>query len=496
MRMMTVATILLLCASTPADEVRAAAIDLAGLPAVERPTTRYVTLYNVPATDREATAAAVSYLLNAVSRGPTIVRPAVAAESNLLRFDLRWYGLSAELWESLVSQGEPYFHITTNVVADAGEARNRKRLLNTPIASERQTAVTESPASTVRVPAAPVADSLAVSRVYTDGGWIDLELAATVRSLTGSGGALVRADWFVSRVSVPPFYYRLAGVAETRDGWYADLGIDRDKVVELRANHGANVLRSGVTRHVRRVSRWQGPLGGVWQTYDVSASGPGKDPFRDPTFDGRGFQYEASELIAAKANGLHVFALFDAQGRRQDAVPDKIAKDDSDPRGDGIIVPLLSCVRCHVEDGLRPVRNDQRRLLSRGVELYAESPELAQQLAEFYSSPKFDRDLVRDREDYAAAVESATELPPERLAAALAQVYRDYVYELVTPRTAARELGIDINLLPLVLRAADDPVLLALADGLDVQRDQWEASFAQAALLSAAHKSVTSDQKE
>ncbi|MGE0609966.1 MAG: hypothetical protein AB7O62_22945 [Pirellulales bacterium] len=428
-------------ASTPADEVRRALADVVLLAEEERATTRYATLYNVPKGEREVTAAVVGYLLNAVSHSATIVRPAeVEKGPRLLRFDLRWYGLSAEQWEDLI-RDEPYFRA-----------------------------------------AAPAAGE---DNGYADGGWIDSEQAATLRQLCHSQGPIVRADWLVSRISVPPAYYDLAGVAETRGQWYADLGVDPRQVVELKANHGANILRSGVTRQVRRVSRWQGTLGGVWQTYDVSGSGPGKDPFRDPTFDGRGFNFEAGEMIAAKSNGLHLFALYDAAGRRQDAVPDRIAKDDSDPLGDGIIVPLLSCVRCHVEDGLRPVQNDQRTLLSRGVDLYAKSPDLAQRLAEFYGGPHLDRDIVRDRQDYAAAVQRACGLTPAELSASLAGVYREYVYELVTPDMAARGVGTAAEELPRLFRASHDPVLLSLAVGLSVQREQWIAAFAETAVLAA-----------
>ncbi len=450
MRMPNLCLLLAVCSMNPAHEVRAALADVVMLAEDERATTRYVTLYNLPAQQRPAAAAALSYLLNAVSHSPTIVRPtAIDDEQRLWRFDLRYYGLSAAQWESLTSRDEPYFHL---------------------LAPRRQAGGAAD-------------DELTVSIA---GGWIDPEHAATLRTLSGSDAAIVRADWLVAQLSVPPLYYQLADVAETRDEWYANLGVEPRLVVHLGANHGANILRSGVTRQVRRVSRWQGTLGGVWQTYDVSSSGPGKDPFRDPTFDGQGFQFEASEMIAAKANGLHLFALYDAAGRRQDAVPDRIAKDDSDPHGDGIIVPLLSCVRCHIEDGLRPVQNDQRILLSRGVELYAKSPALAQQLAEFYGNPKFDRDLARDRQDYAAAVERACGLSPAELAVSLARVYRNYVYELVAPDVAARELGVAAQQLPALLRAAHDPSLLALAVGLDVQREQWQAAFAEAALLAAA----------
>jgi len=433
-------TVLLLAAlcHSPADEVAAALADVRGLPAESWATTRYLTLYNLPAAEREETAAAVSYLLNAVSRTARIVRPNSLADGRLLRFDLQWYGLPAEVWEELIADGEPYFHVAGN---DASTARAAKFL--------------------------------------GDGGWLNQPQAAELRALTHSAGAIARADWFLTRLAVPPHYYRFADVAEREADFFISLGLDVKTIGRLRADEGANLIRSGVTRKVRRVARRQGPLGGAWQTYDVEQSTAERDPLRNP-FD---FTYDATEHIAAKANGLHLFALYDRAGRRQDSVPDRVAKDASDPHGDGIIVPLLSCVRCHVEDGLRPFDNDQRRLLAGDVELFAARPDLAERLAAFYETDLGKR-LRRDREDYAAAVAAATGgQTVEATAAALARAYDRYVNELVTPAAAARELGIEGGSLRAALGRSNDPVILALCEGLAVQRQQWEASFAEAALL-------------
>lgn len=144
---------------------------------------------------------------------------------------------------------------------------------------------------------------------------------------------------------------------------------------------------------------------------------------------------------------------------------------------------MLSCVRCHVEDGLRPFANDQRRLLQGRVTLSAEQPENADRLAAFYLS-NIDRRLQRDRDDYAAAVAACTGgMTPAEAARALGEAYRAYVDDLVTPEQAARELGLSPTQLVAVLSASDDPVILALCEGLAVQRQQWESSYAQAAIL-------------
>lgn len=435
--------------TTPADEVRAALADLAHVAPAAQATTRYLSLANLPATERERTVVAVDFVLNAVSRGPLARRVERVAGTSLLRWNLLHYAADeatlAEMlaaYEQLASE-DPYWHLRTEVL----DPRTKKR-----------------------------------REVFTDGGWTDLAAAAQLRAATGSAGALLRADWFIAKVAAPPHYYRLAGVPATKAEFLVSLGLDTQTIERLGADDGANLLRSNITRQVRRIVRRQGPLGGAWETFDVARSTAERDPFRNPF----GFRFDAGEDIAAKPNGMHVYALFDAAGRRADAVPPDIARDDSDPHGDGQVVPLLSCVRCHVEDGLRPFVNDQRRLLEAGVDLLVDDPRRAGRLAQFYGGDRLARHLARDREDYAAAVVKATGVAPREAGAALAAVYRRQVYELVSPAMAAAELGAGQPATALAaLRGSHDPVLLALATGLSVQRAAWEASFAEAALRCA-----------
>lgn len=433
----------------PAGELAAALADLEGsVPPGRQGQTRYLTLYALPAEEWLEAEAAVSLVLNSLSRADTIARPEQVSGSGgrLLRLSLDDYGLPHDGWEA-VAADDPYWHLRTIVLAGPADA------------------------GTVEV--------------FTDGGWVGLERAARLRALSASAGAVLRADHFLAKVSTTldgGLYYRLAGVERRERDFLAALGIDLDVIARLRADEGANLIRSQVTFKMRRVVRRGGPLGDAWHTYDVATSTPERDPIRNPL----AFEYDASEHIAARRNGLHVYALYDRQGVRQDSVPDGVAKDTSDPHGAGIIAPMLSCVRCHVEDGLRPVANDQRRLLSGPVALYAERPRVAQRLAGFYGAD-LDLRLVRAREDLAAAVRAATGGGEWRQSvAALARIYERYVDALVSPQQAARELGIEPSAVGGVMAASHDAALLCLSQGIPIQRKQWESAFAEAAVLAAA----------
>lgn len=416
----------------PSDEVRAAVADLqTNVPKERWATTRYLSLANVPAEERKNVSAVVGFVCNSVGKAATI--SSADAPGELLRIDLARFGISQTAWEALCSDREPYFHIRTKVI----DPKTGKETI-----------------------------------VHTDAGHVGLEQAAKLRAMTGSTGAILRADWFILRATTD-HYYSLAAIPDTLAGWYASLGVDAKTISALAANRGANLLRSGVTQKPRRLSRWQGPLGGVWNTYDSAATDdPRHDPFRFPGFDGA---YDAGEFIAAKANGLHLFGLYNAAGKRQDSVPDAIAKDDSDPVGDGRLVPMLSCVRCHTGDGFRAFNNDQDDLLKH-LKSYD-----ADRLAAFYDTARLSKELTRDQEDYAAAVEKATGgMKAKELPAALGKIVRSYAYEQVTPEQAMRDLGVaNIG----VLIVSNDPYLLLLNEGKSINRQAWEQSFWEAATL-------------
>lgn len=426
----------------PTDAVASALIDARSLSPQEARSVRYVSCYNVPHDQRAEHGKLLGYVLNTVSRSATIREArACGGGADLVAVDLAALGIPATAWEALVSDGEPYFHITTRV--------------KNPTTGK-------------------------VEKVYTDGGWIDQWQAAGLRSVTGSGGAVVRLDWFVSRVMSAKHYYSFAGIPKTQKEFYASFALDDETVIKLRANKGANIFRSGVTRKPRRISRWQTPRGALWITYDSEEeSDPLKNPFRVPGFV---FDYDANEDIFVRANGLHGFALWNRKGERQDTVPDKIAKDDSDPHGDGILTAPISCIRCHTESGIRPFSNDMAKLLERGADLHLGAKDL-DELAAFYDNARLEVQAKRDREDYEAAVERATRgLTGKEVAEKLAALFGAYEYEQVNAEKAAAELGVDSLD---ALKASNDPILIALVTGFSVNRRDWELSYPEAAVLSA-----------
>lgn len=485
---LTLAALSALCAlsalaQSPASELRAAVADVERLPPEVRPGVRYLSLYAIPSEQRVDASRVVSYTLNALSRTRAIIRPTTIS-STLLRFSIsnfvgdgNQFADWSAAWEKLV-EGDPYWHLPTEIAASSG-----------PNSSTHQA---PAPAKSAQ------ADSIATTKVTIDGGWVGLDNAARLRTLTGSTGAILRADDFVARATTSPAYYDFAGIPQHQADFLKSLGVDSATIDRLRANAGANLLISGVTQKPRRVVWSQGPLGGVYETLDVQQVDAERDPFRRPiSAGGVNLKFDAGEWFATAPNGLWRTALYNAGGDRQNSVPDKIAKDTSDPLADGIVVPMISCVRCHTESGLRPFQDDQSRLLSNGhIDLRSSDPELVQRFAEFYDEPRLQRQMAFDRQTYALAVARATDgIKPEELAAALAAVVRRFAYLPVTPEQASRELGINAAALRRALASSHDPILLLLVEGRSVLRAQWESSFAEAATLADTTQHLTAQHR-
>src|SRR5688572_21226490 len=77
-------------ANSPASELAAALADAEQLHPHDRATTRYLSLYSVPADRRDEVAAVAGYTLNALSRSRAIVEPKWITDT-LLRFNIQHY---------------------------------------------------------------------------------------------------------------------------------------------------------------------------------------------------------------------------------------------------------------------------------------------------------------------------------------------------------------------------------------------------------------------
>jgi hypothetical protein len=439
--------------ASPARELRAAVADCERLPAASRPGVRYLTVYNIPEADRPKTIRTCNAVLNFVSRERAMMRLQQVTPT-LFRFsiahvaaDPHAYKVWVQQWEK-IAEFDATFHLRTEV------AYHGK-----------------------------------ISQVTTDGGWVGLDNAKRLATLTYSIGAVLRADYFVAAAATPPHYYELAGIPKTEAEFVKSLGLDQQTIDRLRANAGANIIISGVTGKPRRVIWSQGPLGGVYATLDVEKVDAERDPVRRAiTVKGEHgvtltFKFDASEWFAVAPNGLWRVAIFSASGQRQDAVPDKVAKDDSDPDGDGIVLPMISCIRCHRESGLRPFEDVQGKKIAKGFGPHSYDPLLIQRAKEFYDEPRLKRQMEFDRGTYRLAIERCTGLKePTQFCDEFAEVFRAFAYDAVSIETACREIGCTACEFTAANAKTDDPNIDELNEGRPILRGLWDTSFQSAAI--------------
>ena len=449
----------------PDQELEQARAALTALPVEQAKNMRFLSLATIPEEERALAAGIASFALNSLGDSGYVARPEWIPGTDLLAFNLRNYTASEETykthwqtWETL-AEIEPFFHVRTQVAVPPKKDAKGKETV-----------------------AAEIKD------VTIDAPWLPEALAKEVRETSASIGPVMRLEWWLAKVMQPPHYYALAGVPATELEFLKVLGIDPAEVRKLGADKGANVISRIAFGHPRRVSSYIGPLGTLFVTKDVFVANGKRDAIRQPLNTAtnpqsgelvRLFEFDASEYIAAKANGLHLFALYDSAGNRQDAVPlggpgKSIARDTSEdhPGFDGVVVPGLSCVRCHREQGMRDLNDVQSTLFGLA------SLQDAQAIRSFYNPPLLQMRLKQAREQYGVALQAATDLSSEQVADGLGKLARVQLYDLVTPERAAVECGVPVEEFSQVIRGIPDPYCQLLSQGLAIHRECWEPTFA------------------
>ena len=448
-------------AQTVEDDVRDAVRFLEGQPELSWPDWRFVSLRAVEPGRRSDARAAVELVLNCLGAANTalVERAIPLADGRLLAYRVSSYTDAERVetvtawlreWESLAA-ADPYSRIVTEVLDDGRIVRG----------------------------------------VSVSGGWIEAAVGERLRAMTGSAAAVLDAAWFVRHAAVAPGYYRFATLPASEDEFLERLGVSLAAANRAHGVLAATVRNSRVTGKPRRVQVAFGFYGSCWITADVAVHRPERDAARNPlskvrTDQGQSVtvvERDAREFVAVGANGLPLFYVSNADGARQDTVDANIATDysESADRFNRLITPMLSCARCHEESGLRSFDDyvaEQRR---RGS-LVLLDPLQARKVAELYREPVAQRRLRGDREGIDAAAIAATGVDWSTGTAALAWLFREMVYGDVSPRQAARELGVAEEVLAATLFGVHDPYVDDLRHGVSVSREAWYASFHLAAL--------------
>jgi len=358
---------------------------------------------------------------------------------------------------------------------------------------------------------------------------LDPQLVKALEAATRSEAPVVHFRYFITRALTTikgkglfrtiygGLYYELAGVpkkakrATDFDELLETLGISGDfrKLFDrLRSDQRVAGFRSGVTGKPRQVEVLptlvnRDGRGILSITNDITDADI--DIGTHPVMNLLAFKAAAHEVIWTRANGLHGFALYNADGALQEEVPPDIANDATIPHPHTQRVQAaIGCKRCHAkEGGWRVLTNDVASLV-KVLDIFGdvsdrkrEAFEQVSRLRGLYSGDMERLLLPRARDDYANAVLRATgpwraskdQLDLVQLAnGRQGEIYREYVYDLVDARKALVELGIEpmpgpvgkpVDQLKALLPPPPAPVLLdarigALLAGLSINRPDWD----------------------
>jgi hypothetical protein len=441
--------------TAPRDAATAALLDLGqNVPREAQPFQWYV--WNNAGSKQSA--AALNFTVNAViSRAATIIQPAIVSDGPLLRYELLRYDLREltprradfeRLWRQLqdLAQFEPYFH-------QPGHDWLKVR----------------------------------VDPYLERGHWFDWKWhkardfglhaggAGPLRVLSelmgGNRLPIVRGDWLLATAwssvdiaGIRGSYYELAGIeANPRgrsafDAFLESVGADEKLVAKLQSDQRA-VTISGVTGKWRMVEAF--PTAGARPEFGPSLITITHD-IKDEEADAKRhallnlieFKEQAREVIAARTNGLHLFALFDGQGNLQDEAPPDVAAWPASPHVTKRLVAGIACVECHgANRGYNPLENYVQTLERRGFAAVldlaspAGAAETLDRLRGLYGGD-LTIPLKAAGNAYARACDQATwgVFGPAAVEGASAEVYHIYsdYFAKVTPGKLLRELGYEV----------------------------------------------------
>jgi hypothetical protein len=516
-RLMLAFVVLCYVCRLQANENAALAIaykDVIGMPQHERQYMRYVHIPNGSHEEMQLTSLALNY----VSRGTVIIRP-LPIDKTVLRIDIRHYAPQekdrdewAEAWWRL--QYDPTFsllltkdtikfseHVGIKVNKVDGDVLklvsphiDGKLYADLVVATSSQAPIVNNRYMTVRM-LSTIQDAGAFKTIY-GGLYYDFVGIKT--------GAKKGTDEDVM--------FEQLGVGDIGIGLTAQKIFDR-----LRSDQRVAVFRSGITGRPRRADFLR-TLAGLDSQSIVSVTHDIRQQDIDigshPVMNLLNFKDAAREVIFERTNGLHGFALFNGDGKRQDEVPPDIAADHSIPAPHATrLQPAIGCIRCHGKDaGWRVVHNDAKKLLGGLLDVFPNrKADEVDRLAGLYAGNVELKLLPRARDDYNQAILKATGTWKKakvdqtdiaaRTADGLADLWKSYWFDTVDaqaalsdlgiksdPKTAAKTLRDTLPPIKIILdgRVPEDPRIGALMAGIAIGRSDYDLIFSFLASRKAA----------
>jgi mono/diheme cytochrome c family protein/cytochrome c553 len=277
----------------------------------------------------------------------------------------------------------------------------------------------------------------------------------------------VRADWFVSVMTLPPLYEDMLRLPFVIDHLEARLEVQAQANLDNGKALRAGMTVSGVSRNNRVVERHPTGYGAYWKSHDFRTSKGVENIFRSPLH----FQPSGGEMIFNLPNGLQGYYVSDNRGNRLSSAPteivtDKFAEDKTVRNG-------LSCIRCH-DAGIKTFHDDVRPALEGLPANVGVDKRLALQI--YAPQADMDRLVQQDAQRFQDAMQKLLGKAPAR--EPLTPVSQRFLDGPLQMSSVAGELGLTDH--KLLQQAVQLPQfaglgLSALAvEGGVIRRDMWE----------------------
>lgn len=454
-------------------EIHAAALaDLLTVPPEQRRDIRYLSLHAAsPGEQRESLYRATLFALNSTSFRTTFTKPVLSYKGLLIRLHLSSIGwdtghrsarierlksqgvdvstFKADLWEE-ISLDDPYFAVT-------------------------------------------VPYNGTVLR-----GWVDPVVDAELRKQTYASRAIVRADWLVTKILLEKEnggYYSQALLHPPKESdFYKVYALDESRFAsDAQLHFGGVVADSFVALHARELQLVHALYGRdeqfLWRTFDFASDGLGDQSPIEKL--GGTVRHDGREIITTLPNGLHAYYLADGKGTQVAVVPQAIAIDQRsgvfERLKDRSVISAYKCVSCHgPSGGIQPFQDiiaDAILSPNIGLAVFAYGSDrqnvLRETLSEYYLTDLPSR-IRKQNASYTARLKECNGLDPGANAVAVNDVVESYIYGLVTPEQAAREMGVDLPVARVQWRTSGNSYLVLLSAGKSIRRAAWESAFRDA----------------
>lgn len=434
---------------TPNDVIEAAVIDLATIPATDRPWTRYLSVWPHSPSDSGSLSSSSAFWLNSLSWSPKTAPIVLVADGSLLRLNLRDLGWRREQWET-VAADDPYFAVTVNL---KGKLHR---------------------------------------------GWLDPKTEQALRYETGSTRAVLRADWFLARSSLDGekgffkgFYSVLLGLPGTEKELLTILGAKEEQALgkstafnKLFLLRGGAITQSIVAQHNRGIELLPTLVGGqqrfLWRSLDTDSDAGDASVFGKL---GGSLKVAGKEFIFSLPNGLHGYYATNGAGTQVREVPSNVAQDKTHPHDVTVFVGF-KCVRCHGPNGgingfddairrLQIARKTGVAIISKG-EQYGDD-EFRQKIEAYYAGD-LGEDTKLHRAEYTRRIKDVANLDvTENTKQYLGWVER-YLWGRVDLTTAIQESGMGDDTEKYLKLTSPSPLVPLLA-GETISRELWEANY-------------------